>query len=45
LEQLREMRRRLSQGGSVYTAGMRAFLSGLWQQSSKTEESGTEAEA
>lgn len=45
LEQLREMRRRLSQGGSVYTAGMRAFLSGLWQQSSRTEESGTEAEA
>jgi hypothetical protein len=31
------MRRRLSQGSSVYTAGMRAFLSGLLQQNGKPE--------
>jgi hypothetical protein len=31
------MRRRLSQSSTVYTAGMRAFLSGLLQQNGKTE--------
>ena len=37
LEIVREMRRRLRQGRSVYTAGMRAFLSGLLQQNGKIE--------
>jgi methylmalonyl-CoA/ethylmalonyl-CoA epimerase len=36
-EIVRNMRRRLSQGSSVYTAGMRAFLSGLLQQNGKPE--------
>ena len=37
LEIVRDMRRRLGQGGSIYTAGMRAFLSGLLQQNGKAE--------
>jgi methylmalonyl-CoA/ethylmalonyl-CoA epimerase len=36
-ELVRDMRRRLSQSSTVYTAGMRAFLSGLLQQNGKTE--------
>jgi methylmalonyl-CoA/ethylmalonyl-CoA epimerase len=36
-EIVRDMRRRLSQSSTVYTAGMRAFLSGLLQQNGKTE--------